>query len=176
MPAAAADVTARKVRASRRRRRRWVRRTVWAIMWWAGAVTLGKAHLDSVRMYIIVSVLLGIFLSLRRVRQTSAEDEDSDETPLSASVDNTTHSARGGSAVAATAPYCSAASIQRQCAAFAVLKAIGTSQAVRAIRDEDLRDRILNSPPDAVVCCCGSGKRFSRCCLVLQEELRRCGL
>ncbi|RNF10028.1 hypothetical protein TraAM80_01764 [Trypanosoma rangeli] len=184
-----AVVTARRTRVASRRWRQWVHRVVWVIVWWVGAVLVGKLHQDSVKMYVAVTVMLGIFALLNdtpREKMMEATDAGVGNAPKF----NKTETVVSGTAAAVVASTASlavvntsgtvvrrgASVVENQCAIFAALKAIGTPQALRAIWDDALLESILCSPLDAPLCCCGSGKRFARCCRLLQAELRGCGL
>ncbi|RNE99614.1 uncharacterized protein Tco025E_08974 [Trypanosoma conorhini] len=185
-----AVVTVRRARMGSRRWRRWVHRGVWTIVWWVGAVLVGKLHQDSVKMYVAVTLMLGIYALLsdtpreQTLRATGASVGDA-PTPLN----KATAAGQGKAAAVVADPAFVAAvnangpavrkgasAVEKQRAIFAALKAIGTPQALRAIRDEAFLEAILRSPLDAAQCCCGSGRRFARCCRLLQEELRGCGL
>ncbi|KAG8344859.1 hypothetical protein TRVL_04311 [Trypanosoma vivax] len=160
-------------------RQQWVRRFAWLAIWWMGVVVVAKIHLDSLRMYIIITTFTAMLLSLRqrRRRRIKRADGVAPAAHQSTSVVNAKTrraSAIDSTAVAAHSSSGFASSTQMQCAVFATLKMIGTPAALRAINDESFLARILNSPRDAAMCCCGSGRPFLRCCLTLQEELRHC--
>ncbi|EAN79029.1 uncharacterized protein TEOVI_000609000 [Trypanosoma equiperdum] len=149
------DISERRQRASLKSKKRWVRRILWLIVWWFGAVIISRLHQDSLRMYVIVTTFIAIFAALgwRQRRKIPREG-----------VKSNIHERFG-----------TIASLRRRCVEFNALKNIGTPEAIRVIRDEAFRQNLINSPPDAPSCCCGSGRPFAECCRVLQEELRRCG-
>ncbi|ORC91830.1 uncharacterized protein TM35_000054260 [Trypanosoma theileri] len=170
MERSSADV--RRVWGTSHRNRRLVHRIMWIIVWCVGVVTVSKMHLDSVKMYIIISTLLLIFVSLGRMRKkrvVNAHDVPSprvvDEVPRNISRDETP-----------TATQLPISSVRRECAVFTALRNIGTPQALRAVRDKEFQDLILHTPPDSIQCCCGSGTRFARCCRVIQDALHQCEL
>ncbi|KAH9586477.1 hypothetical protein LSM04_004933 [Trypanosoma melophagium] len=158
-----------------RRFRRWLRRIVWIIVWCVGVVTVGKIHLDSVRMYIIISAFFLIFASLgrmRRVREVNAYGEG----PSTLDVVSRNTNTNTSSDTSPTAAQLPIFSFRREYAVFTALRNIGSPQALRAVRDKEFQELILHTPSDSIQCCCGSGTRFARCCRVIQDALRQSDL
>ncbi|RNF21659.1 hypothetical protein TcG_02750 [Trypanosoma cruzi] len=174
------------MRVPSRRWRLFLNYVMRGIVWWVGAFLVGQIHPDSVKIYVMVTVLLGIFTSLDYGPREQTMDVNvcgaSKSNRTGATVNGTDVPVVNDNAAVAVVNYNGVAArqgvsaVEKQRVVFAALKGIGTPQALRAIQDEKLREDILCCPLDASFCCCGSGKRFARCCRLLQEELRGCGL
>nr|CCC94663.1 conserved hypothetical protein [Trypanosoma congolense IL3000] len=143
----------RRQRASLRSKKRWVRRGVWLVACWVGAIVISRVHPDSLRLYVIVVMFIALFSTLsRRRRRVHQSDAAEGEQELPGDI----------------------TALKRRCVEFMTLRAIGTPEAIRAIRDREFRENLVNCPPDAPLCCCGSGRPLAVCCRPLQVELLRC--
>ncbi|EKF32064.1 hypothetical protein MOQ_004092 [Trypanosoma cruzi marinkellei] len=183
------SATARSMRVPSRRWRLFLNYFLRGIVWWVGAFLVGQIYPDSVKIYVMVTVLLGIFASLDYGPREQAM-KTTDVNVCVASKSNRTEATANRADVTVvndTAAFAvvnsngmaacrGVSAVEKQRVVFAALKGIGTPQALRAIQDEKFREDILCSTLDASLCCCGSGRRFARCCRLLQEELRGCGL